>query len=404
MAFNRWLGSAAAISQISLITVDEAELTADSSQIITVKIGPASMAVPLGEASTAAAVYALLRTALSASTAPKQFKDATFTVRGTAALVATSKPGVPFDILVEEEVGTGNTFLSLTTEQLATGPNFYNNTANWSLGTLPVVTNDVIVDGALPGILYGLSPSLVLFNSLTITSEFNTSDSAIGLPEINQTHGYPEYRPRYLSVSTSKLIIGTGSGKGSPRININLGNVTCETVVHKTGAGTVAAPSVNILNNNASSKFTILQGIAQVGDRSSGAVGLFSEVYVAEGATLTIGANTVSTTVTNVGTLHAYGNIGTLKQLKGLATINDCGITTALIIEGGHNLSTLVYKSDNTIPDLSLGGHFDASQDPRSVTLTSLTVKKGSMITDTFGSIVYDEILVDQNIINMTFL
>jgi hypothetical protein len=404
MAFNRWLGAAAPFSQVTIFAIDEAALTGDSSQFVTVLAGPASILVPLGTATTAAAVATTLRNAMAATSVPAQFKDATYTIRGTGSaseVVATTTAGLPVTFSTVDEVGTGSDpITSVGNEQNATGPNHYNNIANWSLGAIPVVTNDVIIDGALPGILYGLNPSLVTFASLTITSDFSDSKSAIGLDEINPK-GYPEYRLRHLTVNTSKLNIGAGSGRCCQRINLNLGTVACETVIHNTASGSNSTPSVNILNNNASSKFTVLRGAVQIGDRSGGSVGLFSEGYVAEAATVNIGPNTVTTTLTNVGTLNTFGNIGTLKQLKGVGTVNDCGITTELIIEGGAANSSLIYKSDNTIPLMTLGGTFDASKDPRSVAITDLTLKKGSAILDTYGSILYSDIAIDPSAISL---
>jgi hypothetical protein len=108
----------------------------------------------------------------------------------------------------------------------ATGVNHYDDPINWSLGAIPVATDEIIFADTETSCCFGFS--FDLFNDISIDASFT---GALGLnpngfsttPD-GKTVDYTvaEYRATYFTAKTDSTIkIGDGVGNGSGRINIH---------------------------------------------------------------------------------------------------------------------------------------------------------------------------------------
>lgn len=140
-----------------------------------------------------------------------------------------------------------------------TGPYHFDNTANWSAGSLPA-DNDTIVfaDGAVD-CRYGLSQSTLTPAQIDIYRSYR---GAIGLPE-NREDGSRETLDRYLrigqasdGIATTVINIGLGddgSGEGPSLVRLNLGDQVFNAFIRYSQVG-VNARTVSIIGTAATNK------------------------------------------------------------------------------------------------------------------------------------------------------
>lgn len=140
-----------------------------------------------------------------------------------------------------------------------TGPYHFDNTANWSAGSLPA-DNDTIVfaDGAVD-CRYGLSQSTLTPAQIDIYRSYR---GAIGLPE-NREDGSRETLDRYLrigqasdGIATTVINIGLGeegSGEGPTLVRLNLGDQVFNAFIRYSQVG-VAARTVSIIGTASTNK------------------------------------------------------------------------------------------------------------------------------------------------------
>jgi hypothetical protein len=260
------------------------------------------------------------------------------------------------------------------------------NTLNWSLGAVPIATDNVVIDNSSVPLLWNLSTlSGVALNSLTITSTFT---GTIGLPEQN-TNGsqpYEEYRPAFMQQNAATITIGTGTGSGSGRIKLDNQAVTTTLIVLSTGQpldtnlesvlwkGTGAGNAVTVDSGSV--------GIAVFGNETS----TVPTLNVNSGA-VRCGAGVTLTSVTTYGgTLVTNSGATTLKQYGGNTVVYSGNITTLSVISG-----TAQYGGAGTITTLtvSTGGTIDFSIDPRAKTVTNCSLYSGSALSDPLGSVTF---------------
>jgi len=282
---------------------------------------------------------------------------------------------------VSKSSSSGTVSISHTTT--ATGPNFWDNTANWSLGTVPANTDDVVIDRPV-SILYGLSQSAVTLASLTITPRFDQT-CTLGLPARN-TLGYEEWRATELAIGATVVSINSGSGL----IKINFGSVATTATVYATGTtqdpgrsscqlrGTSASNVANVLSTSTTT-------IADVGLGSNSETATFSTVRQDAG-TLTVGQNVTLTTLTkNGGSANVYC-AGTTLSNNG-DTYLWKGAWTTVTSYGG----TIYDVSSDTYTTLTLnnGSVYDSDGNVAAKTLTNCTMNDTSSIVDTAGRLTF---------------
>ena len=147
------------------------------------------------------------------------------------------------------------------------------------------------IDGTDVSILYDLDASAVTLTSLTVGANFT---STIGLPEINETGNYPEYRDDYWKISATTVTIGRGEGNGSGRLKINFGANAAAIEVIATGAALEqGVPTAILLGTHAANTLEVHSGsvgmAAFVGETSNIATlrNANGEVQCGAGCTLT---------------------------------------------------------------------------------------------------------------------
>lgn len=297
-----------------------------------------------------------------------EFTEITFTV-ATNVVTATGKTkGKPFTMTVTETVAGDETATEATTTA-ATGPNHANLADNWSTGSIPAGTDDVVFDGrASFDCLYGLNFSSVALNSLTITNGFRKT---IGLPEINTdstANPYPEYRDTYLQIQVTTLTIH-GDGGGSERIKIDLGSATA----------TTADISANGVKQGSQNEEAIIPVVLLKGTNAS------NILRVTKGS---VGMAFFDAESAHFSTLHVGPDPGTIVQ---------CGdgvdLTNATVTVSGGTLSIDSTTSSGTI--VLTGGTLNVLSSAHSAitarngtvnylssgTLTTLTISKGGIVS-----------------------
>lgn len=89
------------------------------------------------------------------------------------------------------------------------GPRHWDDANNWSSNTLPVDSDDILIENYAGDILYGLDQTAIDATSLTIRSTFT---GRLGLPPQNE-NGYVEYRQQYLKIKPTTLTVEANSSR-----------------------------------------------------------------------------------------------------------------------------------------------------------------------------------------------
>lgn len=377
MASNLWLGRAKAVAGVKSLTVAG---TISAGDTFTVTINGKSITFT-ATTTTIAHVVAGLVALLNASTIP-EFAEITWTDASPIVTATHDTAGVDFTITTSETAAAG-TFVT-STATAATGPNFYDNANNWSLAAVPVSTDDVFIDTPV-SILYGLDQSSVLLTSLTISARFSNG-AEIGLPAINASGNYPEYRERYLKTGATTVIVGVGPGDGSNRINLNLGTDQTAVEVRKTGVSPESGGTAcTIKAVHSSSTLDCWDGTSVGVAVEGGDSSTLSKISAASGANVFVGKGATVATLTGTGNIVSNGSITTITQGDGSWQINGTTAITTLTQNGGR----LAYRSSGTVTAATIGGVLDCSGDMSTRTFTALTLKRGGTIIDPNRTITY---------------
>jgi hypothetical protein len=411
MATLTWTGAAAALKQVSTITVANTWATSDTG---TVTINGKDLIITVGSSFTTADVATAIKDAFNAVTRLDglstpfatsnfggsefgEFAEITATVSGSVVTLTGDTAGKPFTFSVAE-VTAGSGTLTAATPQAATGPNHWNNGDNWDLGVVPdSVTNNVVVfmDSAI-SCLYGLPNG-----SLEVTfNVYQNYTGNIGLARTNiddEELPYYEYRQRYVRLDDSGAgtdiahRFGLGDGDGSNLINLKHSTLKCTAVVYDTGTPQITGTkALNLCLTANTSEITVHKGSVDCGSQDGGTAALNvlrvgydgsqtldSDVVCQNG--VKSGANVYQsggTLVIGSGpafTLHLYG--GTCRVEDQATTIS------ALNIYSG----TVQYASAATITSLGVwsGGTFDASKSLQSFVInSSAVVYRGGTVSD----------------------
>ena len=186
-----------------------------------------------------------------------EFSTMTATSSAGVVTILGDTAGVPHTISSASDTSASGT-ATLTTIVTATGPKFADNVLNWLDGSLPVSTDDIIINGPFQ-MLYGFAAfSAVVPASITIGERCGAT-TQIGLPFLNAA-GYNEYRTPEWSIGPVLLNVRGAAGL----VKINCGSTICTANIYGSGTsletgfapiqlrGTHASNSIHVHGGNAS--------------------------------------------------------------------------------------------------------------------------------------------------------
>lgn len=413
MPTTRWIGAALPLAQIETITIantwaanDTLTVTCNGRDIV-LTIGTTAtttqiateLAAALGSTSTSLGTgysvtergpnIAEFREFVSGETAP--------TASGSTVILTGRTKGKPFTISVSE-VTAGSGTVSTTTTRAATGPNHFDNVDNWSGGSVPVDSDDIVFDSGNVDCLYQLSNSAITPTSITITQGYT---GKIGLARQNvddSAFPYNEYRSRYLALGTSAdgintaVTIGGGDGTGSGRILLDSGSGQATVVILNSGTPELTGiPAIQWKGTHASNTLAISKGSLGVAywAGETATVATLSVGYRTNQAgdvTAVMGSGTTLTTINQTGgALETNSALTTMNQRGGTWTHMSGAVTTANI-DGG----SCRYRATSTLTTAVVGvGELDFRQDPRSRTVTNCDLNKGATLRDPGNTVTF---------------
>ncbi len=392
MATRNWLGTAAAVAQVTDFVFGG---TWEADDVITLTIGAKTITLAAGSTDIATIIASLTSAwnALDASVYPEFAEitasddaSTTFTLTGDTA-------GVPFTCTIAtDEAGGGgadaqtidSTTSSAGNDSTAcSGPNFWSVAANWSGGAVPVNSDDVILANSDVSILYGLAQSAVTLTSLRIDASYT---GEVGLAERNADGSaeYDEYRATYLAISATTAYIGRGEGQGSQRLKLDTGSVQTLLLVSETSSGAEQdVPAMLWKGTHASNVVRATGGslgIAFLG----GEAATVATLAVSGQASVSCGTGVTHTTVNQTGgALLVQANATTITSVRGELVHQEGTITTLTLDQG----ATADLRGTGTITTLNAGSGSLAtfSNDERSITVTNCNVYAGASVLDPGG-------------------
>lgn len=296
-----------------------------------------------------------------------EFLEATWTEDNAKIIGTGPTTGAPFTVV--DGGGTAAFTPSTTTD--AKSPNHWI-AENFSGATLPANSDDVFIGGTSVGVLYGLSQSAVTLGLLDIRADFT---GEIGLPEINASGAYYEYRDTHLKISASVLKIGDGVGQGSGRIKIDLGTNACDATIFSTGspADQDEAP-VHLVGAHASNQLQVISGQVDVA-MLPGYTAEWPTIFASNG-TVRCGAGVTLTTVESAGNsqIETRSTMTTLRLRDNGRVVHYGGNITTADLNGG----VLVIRANAAMTIATLNGYagrsLDLSQADGAVTVTDMNV------------------------------
>ncbi|WP_417744854.1 hypothetical protein [Rosistilla oblonga] len=198
--------------------------------------------------------------------------------------------------------------IETTTE--GTGPNHFDNAANWSLGSVPV-SGDILhfIEGSVP-CLYGLEQPTITPSEVWV---YRSYSGRIGL--FDTYSGSPEWLPRSLrigrvadGVDETKLMIGAGEeGEGTKLVRIDFGDQKYNAFVRRSGsANQDNLPGTILCGTHVDSELFINSGQIRLGDPSTESESLVGKVKVAPSGSNS-GVSVATDARTTIGNLEQHG-------------------------------------------------------------------------------------------------
>lgn len=412
MAFERWVGRAQAVAQVDTVTIANTWAQDDT---VTLTINDKSLVVTIGTLITTAQVATTIKQAwenetltdTSASFTPAtggqgivEHAEITATVASSVVSLTHDTAGTPFTLTVTEATAGDGTALEATATA-ATGPNHWDNTANWEPGVnLPGAdaSDDVVIENSAVSILYGLDQNAITNNLASLTISRNYTGT-IGLPRQNAA-GYVEYRDEYLKIPADIVTIGRGDGAGSGRIKLDTHDATAAITIVNTGSS-VESPELEavLLKGAAAVTLVVIEGsvaVAAYEDETAVVTSCFNSTgTIRLGEGITAGVTTVKN---ESGTILTYADITTLTNSNGTVTIAGSSAVTTFVLDAGN----CTYQTSGDLGTLTIGGSsgatFDASQENSARTITTLNLKPNAEIVDPLNSLTYTTIVFDSTV------
>jgi hypothetical protein len=165
--------------------------------------------------------------------------------------------------------GSGTQSFTLSSDTAPTGPNWFDNAENWSLGTAPADDETLVFQDSDVDCLHGLSNASITPERIVIKSTYT---GRIGLPR--WTGDYYEYRDTELTIGTNgdgsndvlTIDIGEGDGNGSGLVRINTGTKQTALNVHRAAASTDGSvPSITWRGTHADNAVRVYRGAVGIG-------------------------------------------------------------------------------------------------------------------------------------------
>jgi len=383
MANQYWLGQAAAVAQVSTLTVGG---TPAAGQVYTATINGKSITYTAVLADTNNTIAAGLQAALAAAATagtPVEFSEVTWTV-GTNVVTATAATaGVPFTVTGGAS-GAGT--LTVATTTASAGPAHWDTAGNWSTGSVPATGDSVYIRESSADILYGIAQSGVTLALLDIDSTYS---GKIGLPDLKSSYGgtvsYAEYRPTYLAIGATGVNVGRGQGSGSSRIRLNTGTVQTTLRVYGTASpASTGGVAFDWLGTHASNALVAARGSIGVAAKPGTSAVLASAKVGSQGSAvsdvrLLFGDGcTLTSLVMTGGTVEVRNGVSTVVMTDGVLTLSGtAGVSTSLEADGG----LVNYDTTGTLASY-VGGtesaiDFSRIAVARTVTAATLNAKAG---------------------------
>ena len=369
---KRWLGQAA--STFDLWTINLSGTV--TSQNFSLTINGKSLVYASSGGDTVATVLAALVALWNRSTPanPPEFQELTAapvpaTGSAMSMTIIQDTAGIPSTITVS--TGGAATF-SITNTTAATGPNFFDNSQNWSGGVAPANGDTLVFDNGSVDCCYGLSTSLT---TITLNAQGGYSGN-IGLPLINAVGQsiYSEYRTTYLTLAGGTAVINCAMRRCNLAFGANLTTVRVLTTGQRIDPYT---PVVLIAGGNGSSELDVSKGDVGIAFyqgttanfptiKTSYLANTLSDVSLICGSGATLG-----TIIKTGGSMTVSANATTITQDVGGGTMtvtDSVTVTTLNVYDGTVNLNSI-----GAIATINLYGAatLSADGDPRAKTITN---------------------------------
>ncbi len=369
MGENIYTGSAVTLLDTGTGTVGGTIVVGD---LFNVKIG--SGVVSIAAATTvAASVATQIYNALIADGVPNEFDEITWT-NPSAGVIAWEGPedGRPVSqgitLTTTESNGgaaDGQTFTKAVT-QVGTGRYSWTNVQNWSLGAIPVNSDNVHIGlfDAAPKYDIDGQDAVTLGNLFVYGSQF--SGLSVGLEKYNSVGDYPEYLPTHLELDANYVWLGVGTGTNIPKFFMNAAAGDPIYRIERSGRRINGVAPTNIFGS--AGTFYIKDGAVDLGTYP--------------------GQTFVSTTVhlqgSNADVLlgkYASMNSGTLLVHAGKCTIESTSTVTlpptvtvrsgaSLTLKGGGGTISVLTVEVGAVVDVQRGDSFTVTLTKLSGTLT----------------------------------
>lgn len=396
MATPVWIGAAIPVADVWTATIAN---TLEVGDLFTFTIGNKTWTYTAASTviATETAAIATAWNALSSTYYP-EFAEYTASSTSTTVILTADTRGVPGTISVATTETDGSPSdsqtISITNTTPATGPNFWDNAANWSTGSLPADGDTVSIENSSVSILYGLAQSAIEPAALNIYSTFT---GTIGLPKTNATGRYPEYRDQYLVIGPAACTIGLGSGAGSGRLKIDFGSDQVALTVSNTGQPAESGiEAVLVKGTHADNALTVTKGsvgVAVLANETAtfktNVVGYQTspttdaKVRFGSGCTLNGSGATFVKTGGEVDTSSSLLNV---TQTAGTLTLRGTAAVTGTLTNRGG--ATVNDYSTGTLTAVDNAGTYEHKL-PVAKTITDFTCRKGYRVFDRSGTITW---------------
>lgn len=334
-----------------------------------------------------------------------EFDEITATEDGTDTLTLThNTAGVPFFayITVAEDSGTGG--VTVTNSQVATGPEFADNVNNYSGGSLPSASDSLFFGAAQFGPKYGLDALDGVTSITLIDIDLDQMRYEIGLPIINTSGGYTEYRERYLQFDGATLCRVRGTTLANVGL-IRLDFLATEFILtgEQTGSSTESGmPAVNIIGTAATNSVEISGGDYGVCSAPSEVATV--KTLIVNNGNFTAGPGATlngsgSTFVGRGGSCRFHSSLLTATIDGGIGTINGTGTIATLTV---RREATWNQNSSGTVTAGNVEGILDLTGDADIKTFTDLTLGVGGTIRGKRRLVVTNNMQTDADVDTLT--
>lgn len=402
MAARQWRGDQAAFFKTATVTASGTWTTGDT---VTLTINTKAVTVTLGSAYALADVVEVLGRAVNGDALKGnetrnttgsligEFAGITATYASAVLTLTADVSGVPFTA-ASSKTSTSGVIGAVTNVTAPAGPNEL--AANNVTGaSLTASSNTLVFENSSVSCSYGLDQSSAgTWTELDINASF-TGDIGLPLTHVASPTSYAEYLDRYLAIRASKVVIGAGSGNGSGRVHLDLGDVQSEVQVRKTGASVdTGLYAAKIKGTSASNTLFVDGGCVDIAPYA-GETATFSTVSVSGSGMARMSTGVAVTTIEVMGnadliidSLAATADITTL-TIRDNATVTVYGtntITNAFVYGG-----TLKPLGTFTVTNLKVGsgGKVDTTGSTGTVTCTNTELEAKAKIEDSGSHLVF---------------